>query len=42
VNNLVVTPTTRERLREVATGRDLVSDEGFEGYLAFINQHRGR
>lgn len=37
-----ITPMTRERLREVATGKDLVSDEEFEEYLAFINDQRGR
>jgi hypothetical protein len=37
-----IKPMTLERLREVATGKDLVSDEEFEEYLAFIDEQRGR
>jgi hypothetical protein len=35
-------PLTRERLQELATGRDLISDEEFEEYLAFIYEQRER
>jgi hypothetical protein len=37
-----IKPMTRQRLREVATGKDLISDEEFEEYLAFIDDQRGR